>query len=302
MVCRGAGGCVTSGAHQRRSRAPHPAAGVGGHDHASGVHGDAVDGVPRTRARGRPRRRWPGRSSTGAGCSAHSVGWSTSPAGRAGRCCGRTLPDCSLSLCTGSGVLAPAAAADADHGHIGHPPNHGVAVAAFAPTARTVPAAVVEQVAEHHRDIAVDRGVSDRHTEFNSAHDRVGDNGSSTRRRVRHRAGNQRGAGRPASWHRLGPFHVPSNPSSVVRDYPARARATRSMGLPPASKLWPRCGHIRDRSARVPGPMPPTVRPESTPCRLRFTLSQTPTISAKRAEVHQNLSRRPSPRGTATRR
>jgi hypothetical protein len=74
------------------------------------------------------------------------------------------------------------------------------------------------------------------------------------------------------------------------------------MGLPPVSKLWPRCGHVRDRSARVPGPMRPTVRPQSTPCRLRFTLSQTRSISAKRAEVHQNLSRRPSPRGTATRR
>ena len=74
------------------------------------------------------------------------------------------------------------------------------------------------------------------------------------------------------------------------------------MGLPPVSKSWPRCGHIRDRSARVQGPMRPTVRPQSTPCRFRFTLSQTRTISAKPAEVHQNLSRRPSPCGTATRR
>ena len=48
--------------------------------------------------------------------------------------------------------------------------------------------------------------------------------------------------------------------------------------------------------------MHPTVPPQSTPCRFRFTLSQTRTISAKRAEVHQNLSRRPSPHGTATRR
>jgi len=68
------------------------------------------------------------------------------------------------------------------------------------------------------------------------------------------------------------------------------------------STLWPRCGHVRDRSARVRGPMRPTVRPQSTPCRWRFTLSQTRTISAKRAEVHQNLSRTPSPHGTATRR
>ena len=74
------------------------------------------------------------------------------------------------------------------------------------------------------------------------------------------------------------------------------------MGLPPVSKLWPRCGHVRDRSARVQGPMRPTVPPQSTPCRFRFTLSQTRTISAKVAEVHQNLSRRPSPDGTATRR
>ena len=74
------------------------------------------------------------------------------------------------------------------------------------------------------------------------------------------------------------------------------------MGLPPVSNLWPRCGQVRDRSARVQGPMRPTVPPQSTPCRFRFTLSQTRTISAQRAEVHQNLSRRPSPDGTATRR
>jgi hypothetical protein len=81
-----------------------------------------------------------------------------------------------------------------------------------------------------------------------------------------------------------------------------RAPRTTLNRFAPVSKLWPRCGHVRDRSARVPGPTPPTVRPQSTPCRLRFTLSQTRTISAKRAEVHQNLSRRPSPHGTATRR
>jgi hypothetical protein len=46
--------------------------------------------------------------------------------------------------------------------------------------------------------------------------------------------------------------------------------------------------------------MRPTVPPQSTPCRFRFTLRQTRTISAKRAEVHQNLSRRPSPHETAT--
>jgi hypothetical protein len=72
--------------------------------------------------------------------------------------------------------------------------------------------------------------------------------------------------------------------------------------LPPVSKLWPRCGHVRDRSARVRELMRPRVRPQSTPWRFRFTLSQTRTISARRAEVHQNLSRRPLPHGTATRR
>ena len=66
--------------------------------------------------------------------------------------------------------------------------------------------------------------------------------------------------------------------------------------------MWPRCGHVRDPSARVQGPMRPTVPPQSTPCRFRFTLSQTRTISAKRAGVHQNLSRRPSPHRTATKR
>ncbi len=91
----------------------------------------------------------------------------------------------------------------------------------------------------------------------------------------------------------------PSKPSSVARDF---SRAPPQWVCPPVSKLWPRCGHVRDRSARVQGPMRPTVPPQSTPCRFRFTLSQTRTISAKRAEVHQNLSRRPSPHRTATRR
>jgi hypothetical protein len=57
----------------------------------------------------------------------------------------------------------------------------------------TVAAAVVEQVAEHHRDIAVDSGVSDRDTEFNSAHDRVGNNSGGQGRRLGHRAPRQVG-------------------------------------------------------------------------------------------------------------
>ena len=100
------------------------------------------------------------------------------------------------------------------------------------------------------------------------------------------------------------PNHRHRRPNRRHRHPARRARAAHNVEwvCPSVSKLWPRCGHVRDRSARVQGPMRPTVRPQSTPCRLRFTLSQTQTISAKHAEVHQNLSRRPSPRGMATRR
>jgi hypothetical protein len=106
----------------------------------------------------------------------------------------------------------------------------------------------------------------------------------------------------PPSRHRLGPFRLPSDAKLRGQRLSRARRAQRSMGLAPVSQLWPRCGPIRDRSAPVQGPMRPTVGPQSTPCRLSFTLSPTRIISAKRAEVHQNLSRRPSPRGTATRR
>ena len=100
------------------------------------------------------------------------------------------------------------------------------------------------------------------------------------------------------------PNHRHRRPNRRHRHPARRARAAHNVEwvCPSVSKLWPRCGHVRDRSARVQGPMRPTVRPQSTPCRFRFTLSQTRIISAKRAEVHQNLSRRPSPHGTATRR
>jgi hypothetical protein len=74
------------------------------------------------------------------------------------------------------------------------------------------------------------------------------------------------------------------------------------MGLPPGiqivAKMRPRSRPVR----ACPGIDAPDGPPQSTPCRFRFTLSQTRTVSAKRAEVHQNLSRRPSPDGTATRR
>ena len=116
-------------------------------------------------------------------------------------------------------------------------------------------------------------------------------------------AGNQWGCRTTAVM--ASPRPIPRAPRSQARQpetIPRAPRNTFNGFVPPVSKLWPRCGHIRHRSARVPGPDAPTVRPQSTPCRFRFTLSQTQTISAKRAEVHQNLSRRPSPHGTATRR
>jgi hypothetical protein len=72
-----------------------------------------------------------------------------------------------------------------------------------------------------------------------------------------------------------------------------------ALGIQIVAKMRP---HSRPVGARVQGPVRPTAWPQSTTCRLRFTLSQTRTISAKRVEVHQNSSPRPSPRGTATRR
>ena len=80
-----------------------------------------------------------------------------------------------------------------DHRHIGHAADHGVAVDTLGATPWTLPRPVVEQGAEHHRGIAVDGGIGDRHTEFDGPHDRVGDNSSSRRRRVRHRAPRQVG-------------------------------------------------------------------------------------------------------------
>ena len=74
------------------------------------------------------------------------------------------------------------------HRHIGDSPDHGVAVDTLATTLWTLAPAVVNQIAEHHRDIAIDGGVGDRHTELDSSHDRVGNNSSRQRRRLRHRA------------------------------------------------------------------------------------------------------------------
>jgi hypothetical protein len=80
------------------------------------------------------------------------------------------------------------------HRHIGHPPDHGVAVDTFTTTPGTAaPDTVVEQVAEHHRDLAIDGGVGDRHPQLHRPHDRVGNNSSSTGRRVRYRAPRQVG-------------------------------------------------------------------------------------------------------------
>ena len=74
------------------------------------------------------------------------------------------------------------------HRNIGHAADHGVAVAALATTARAAALAVVEQDAEHHRRIAVDGGVGDRHPQLDGPHDRVGNNSSGQGRRLGHRA------------------------------------------------------------------------------------------------------------------
>jgi hypothetical protein len=43
-----------------------------------------------------------------------------------------------------------------DQRHVGHLPDHGVAIDALGPAARAVPAIIIEQVAKHHRDINID--------------------------------------------------------------------------------------------------------------------------------------------------
>jgi hypothetical protein len=57
-----------------------------------------------------------------------------------------------------------------DHRNVGHLVDHGVAVDALATTTRAAVLTVIEQVAERHRGIAVDSGVSDCHTELDDTH------------------------------------------------------------------------------------------------------------------------------------
>lgn len=80
-----------------------------------------------------------------------------------------------------------------DHGHISVPTDRRVAVDTVGTAAWTLPLTIVEQDAEHSRDLTVDRGVGDRHAQLDSPHDRVGNNGSNTRRKVRRRAPRQVG-------------------------------------------------------------------------------------------------------------
>ena len=75
-----------------------------------------------------------------------------------------------------------------DHRHISHIADHGVAVDTLDAAARTMPLAIIEQVAKHHRGLAVDGSIGDRHPKFDRAHDRVGNNSSRTRRRLGQRA------------------------------------------------------------------------------------------------------------------
>ena len=79
-------------------------------------------------------------------------------------------------------------------------------------------------------------------------------------------AGNQWGAKRPPPFRRSAQFRCPRNKLVSPEAIPRAAHNVQ--WVCPISKLWPRCGHLRDRSVRVPGPVRPTGCPQSTPCRL----------------------------------
>jgi hypothetical protein len=175
---------------------PHPvqATGVGGHDHRGGVHGDAVDGIPRQAqlpcycGDGGPVDHQSPQDVAGAPPGGRPA-WVSEP----GSVVGEHFPLAVGRCATVAGYSHPQPQRMPDNGYISHPPDHGVTVDTLTTAARTVALAVVEQVAEQHRDIAVDGGVGDRHPQLHSPHDRVGDNRSSRRRRVRHRAPRQVG-------------------------------------------------------------------------------------------------------------
>lgn len=87
------------------------------------------------------------------------------------------------------------------------------------------------QSAEHDRGLAVDSGVSDRHTELDGAHNRCGDNSNSAGSRLSHRV----------SWTLCDTAYTPA--SSVGRGPPRRTDTTSRGGhLPPPLALHFRTG------------------------------------------------------------
>lgn len=155
------------------------AGGVGGDNRLGGVEGDGVDGVPR--------------QSQLTGHRGHGGALDHQPAQDIARTPARGRP-ARPRQCRGvvgehfpltgtidtpvTGHPHPQSQPMPDHRHIGHSPDHGVAVNTIGAAPRTLPLAVIEQSAEHHRGIAVDGGVGDRHPELDGAHDRVGNNSS----------------------------------------------------------------------------------------------------------------------------
>ena len=176
---------------------PHPVQprGVSGDDRAGGVQGDGVDGVPRQSEFAGHRRH---RGAVDHQSAQDVAG--TPPRGRPARACqcrrvvGEHFP---LAGRVGAAIPRypdPQPQRMPDHRHVGDRADHGVPVDTLATAARAAPAdTVVEQGAEHHRGLTVNGGVGDRHTELDSPHDRVGNNSSRQRRRVRHRAPRQVG-------------------------------------------------------------------------------------------------------------
>lgn len=144
---------------------PVEAAGVGGDDHAGGVEGDGVDGVP-------GQAQLPCYCGDG-GAVDHQPAQDVAgapPRGRGARACelggvvGEHFP---RTISRGAAVARHPDAQPQrmpHHRHIGHLADHGVAIDTLTTTPGTAaPDTVVEQIAEHHRDLAVDGGVGDRH-------------------------------------------------------------------------------------------------------------------------------------------
>ena len=71
---------------------------------------------------------------------------------------------------------------------VGQPPLDAVAVGPDRPAARTTLRTPADQLAPHHRRLAVHSGAGDRDPEFDGTDDRVGQDRRGRERRLRHRA------------------------------------------------------------------------------------------------------------------